>query len=365
MNFDSAIPEIENKIGYTFKDKSLLRQAFTRTSFCHEYKSGGEQLQSNEVLEFFGDGILSAAIITVLINDFAKRYKNGIKTKLDEGQFTNIKSKLSDKKNLSQCMRSLGIQKHLLMGEGDEKLGIENEPSVMEDLFESIIAAVYIDCDMNMSVVVKVVSKMLDVSSFISEPSVQVSAKNRLQEWCADKHRRLPAPRYETLSESGPDHKRVYERACYIGDKLYGVASAKNCKQADALAAAAALERLMREQKEQSGTALNDEAVAKLREFAARSKKPYPEFRDLGEVGQGASGELYAVECRFDGRAERAEGYSKREARASSAANMLAACHKETAKKKPRLTGKPKSVAQGQDKKAKKNAKGAPVSRKK
>ena len=65
MNFEKNIPLIEEKIGYCFKDKSLLRQAFTRTSFCNEHRGkGGERLQSNEVLEFFGDSVLSAAIVT-------------------------------------------------------------------------------------------------------------------------------------------------------------------------------------------------------------------------------------------------------------------------------------------------------------
>ena len=335
MNFEKAIPEIEKKIDYTFKDKSLLRQAFTRTSFCHEQKSArGVALQSNEVLEFFGDGILSAVIITFFISNCTKRYENGIKTRLDEGEFTNIKSRLSDKKNLSRCMRSLGIQKYLLMGEGDEKLGIENEPSVMEDLFESIIGAVYIDCGMKLDVVMNTATRMLDIEGYISSPETEASAKNLLQEWCADKRRRLPQPRYETLSEEGPEHKRVYERACYIGERLVGVAKGKNRKQADALAAAVALERLTDEEKAAGSTTDSDEPVKKLREFAARAKKPYPTFRDLGEVGASGVGALFAVECRYEGYSETAEGYSKREARARAAEKMLTALHKKTSEKK-------------------------------
>ena len=150
-DFSAAIPEIEKKIGYVFKDKSLLTQAFTRTSFCNEHTpSPKEKYQSNEVLEFFGDSVLSLAIVTMIIKDFSERYPYGIKTELGEGDFSNIKSKLSDKKNLSDRMRELGLSKFLRMGEGDAKLGVENEPSVMEDLFESIIGAIYIDSGMDM-----------------------------------------------------------------------------------------------------------------------------------------------------------------------------------------------------------------------
>ena len=333
--FLAAIREIEKKIDYEFEDKSLLRQAFTRNSYCNEQNArGGAAIQSNEVLEFFGDGILSAAIITFMIRDCAERYENGIRTRLDEGAFTNIKSKLSDKKNLSKCMMSLGIQKYLLMGEGDEKLGIENEPSVLEDLFESVIAAVYIDSGMKMEAVLKTVVRMLDVSEYISSPGAEASAKNLLQEWCADRRRRLAAPRYETLSESGPEHKRIYERACYVGTRLCGTAKGKNRKIADALAAKAALELLMSEEKRALAGEVNDEAVLKLRGFAARQKKPYPEFRDLGEVREDGVGAVFAVECRFDGRVKRSEGYSKREARALAAAEMLREVHSGTSEKR-------------------------------
>ena len=195
MNFNKNIPLIEQKIGYTFKDKSLLIQAFTRSSFCNENRGGGKGYMSNEVLEFFGDSVLSTAIISMMLRDKTERYEHGVYTKLREGDFSNIRSKLSDKRNLSRSMEALGLHKYLLMGEGDGKLGIENEPSVMEDLFESIIGAVYIDCGMDISRVITVVSGMLDVSVYFSGDAAPIqSYKNALQEWCADKKHRLPAP---------------------------------------------------------------------------------------------------------------------------------------------------------------------------
>ena len=128
MDFEKSIKSIESKIGYGFKDKSLLQQAFTRTSYSNEHKSkDGRKYQSNEVLEFFGDSILSAAIVTLLMKESAERYEYGIRTALDEGDFSNVKSKLSDKKNLSDAVRKLDIAKHLLLGEGDAKLGIDKE----------------------------------------------------------------------------------------------------------------------------------------------------------------------------------------------------------------------------------------------
>lgn len=252
--FTDAVPQIERAIGYTFRDRGLLRQAFTRSSWCNEHPHDG--YQSNEVLEFFGDNVLSVAIITFLLAASTKRCEHGIRTELCEGDFSNIKSKLSDKTNLSVSMAKLGLEEHLLLGEGDAKLGISKEPSVMEDLFESIVGAVYIDSDKNLDMVTKVVAKMLDMSVYSDSSAASVSPKNALQEWCADKKRRLPPPVYKTVSEHGPDHKKEYERGVYIGDKLLATARGKNQKTADSLAAKEALQLLMSEAKEAVGQTL-------------------------------------------------------------------------------------------------------------
>ena len=246
MNFKENIPKIEKKIGYVFRDKSLLCQAFTRTSYSNEH-SGAEKLQSNEVLEFFGDSVLSCAIVSFLVKECSDRYRYGIRTELGEGDFSNIKSKLSDKKNLSRATGALGLHQYLLVGEGDEKLGIREEPSVMEDLFESIIGAIYIDSDMDMNAVMRSVSGMLNVLEYLNSAPPMQSAKNALQEWCAQGSVKLGPPEYKTLSESGPDHKKLFERGVYIGGELMGTGKGKNLKIADSLAAEAALMRLKKE----------------------------------------------------------------------------------------------------------------------
>ena len=339
---DLDLTQIEKKINYTFKDKSLLIQAFTRTSFCNEINPTSKvKYHSNEVLEFFGDGVLSLSIISFLLKECTERYEHGIRTELGEGDFSNIKSKLSDKQNLSKSMKALGLEKHLLMGEGDAKLGIQNEPSVMEDLFESIVGAIFIDSNMNIHAVIDAVSGMLDMSVYTDRQKISQSAKNALQEWCADKSRRLPAPKYETLSEDGPDHKKTYMRGCYIGDKLMGRGIGKNFKLADAAAAEDALKVLMAQSeqnmqtnivKKQQITAKNNtqanststkinasvsdvttesplpipQALEKknipaaifLKNYALSNKKPSPIFKDLGERKNGSKIEC-TVECCF------------------------------------------------------------------
>ena len=328
MKFETNIPIIESKIGYTFKDKSLLRQAFTRSSFCNEAKA---DYQSNEVLEFFGDSVLSASIVTLFLRDFAFRYKYGIRTNLSEGDFSNIKSKLSDKDMLSKAVSNLELQNYLMLGEGDAKLGIQNEPSVKEDLFESIIGAIYVDSGMDMKTVIESVSVMLKIEEYLKcEPkSTSQSAKNSLQEYCADKKRKLPAPIYKTISETGPDHKKTYERGCYIGEALMGVGVGKNLKIADSAAAEKALAELM--SKEDTRTLDNagkdakkllESTISKLKQIRGKGNSSPFEFKDLGQKTMGKD-TVFLVECKYADKSEIGEGVTKKEAKLDSAEKML------------------------------------------
>ena len=366
MDFNKNIPEIERIIQYTFKDKSLLRQAFTRSSFCNEQRTRGKRgYSSNEVLEFFGDSVLSTSIISILMAEKTERYEFGVFTELGEGDFSNIRSKLSDKRNLSLSISKIGLQKYLQMGDGDRKMGIDSEPSVMEDLFESIIGAVYIDCGMDIKRVIKVVSKMLDLSVYLENtaPPIQ-SFKNALQEFCADKKRRLPPPVYKTVSESGPDHKKTYERAVIIGERTVAVGKGKNQKLADVAAAEAALEILKKEEeakkniakptkksspkaekttrKEEKSIEINTNAAKELRDYAASKKALFPEFRDLGETeNSNANVREYAVECRCMGKSATAIGKSKQDARFVSAGLVLELLRSEEKPKKSQSIRRP------------------------
>lgn len=322
MDFKKNVSEIEKRIGYTFNDKSLLTQSFTRTSFCNERRHNG--YSSNEVLEFFGDSVLSAAIISILLDKKTERYEHGIRTALTEGDFSNIRSKLSDKRNLSKSTAVLGLQGFLIMGEGDAKLGIENEPSVMEDLFESIVGAVYIDCGRDMETVIRVVSGMLDTSVYLDDTPTAASPKNALQEFCQDKNHRLPPPVYKTVGESGPDHRKVFERAVYIGDRQVAVGKGKNQRAADTAAAEAALELLTAEVQNKKVTILGTEVLAKLKALAQENKQPSPEFRDLGEGPKHSERTPeFMVECRLMGKSAVGIGNSKQQARIAAADKLL------------------------------------------
>ena len=147
-------------------------------------------------------------------------------------------------------MRGLDLAQYLIMGEGDKKEGVMREASVMEDLYESILGAVYIDSDRNMDAVIGVVERTLDTSIFLERRAPVQSYTGLLQEYCQDRSRRLPLPVYRTRAKVGPEHQPTYEQICLIGDRTEGVGYGKSTKEGNNEAARAALDSLRRREGE-------------------------------------------------------------------------------------------------------------------
>lgn len=145
------IADIENIIDYTFKQKQLLQQAFTRSSYANEHK----EAISNEVLEFYGDRALDIIVTKELskrlgaINEngqYATQMLNGYE-KVDEGYLSMIRSQLVCKPWLSEIIKHLELDKYLIMGNSDSAIS----SSMKEDLFEAICGAMAIDCNWNLN----------------------------------------------------------------------------------------------------------------------------------------------------------------------------------------------------------------------
>ena len=141
----NAIESIEKTIGYEFECKQLLSQAFTRSSYHYEHPED----QSNEILEFIGDSVLSLIVVNILIDKYSGQDGSGLYACRDEGDFSMMKSSLVNKQFLAKQMSKLNLQDYLRMSIGDEGQGIRNGKSVLEDLFESIVGAVYLDTNRN------------------------------------------------------------------------------------------------------------------------------------------------------------------------------------------------------------------------
>lgn len=159
---------IQDQIGYTFRNKDLLQQAFVRKSYSAE--NGGE---NNEVLEFIGDKVLDLMVIRMLTDRYGSYTEGGewneYSSRFDEGELTELKSSLVEKKTLAQRMRELGFAKYLIMGHGDELQKVDREQSVQEDLFEAIIGAVALDSGWDMKSMQDTVEIMLNPDEFLEE----------------------------------------------------------------------------------------------------------------------------------------------------------------------------------------------------
>ncbi len=186
---ENQINDIEKKIGYTFCNRVLLQQAFTRRSYTAE--CGGE---NNEVLEFVGDKVLSITLVKILSDENAYETDDGeYANELDEEDLTDILQELVDTENLSNCIENMGLQKYLILGKGDKKNNVQNDDSVKEDLFEAIIGAVTMDLDWkqvngkgigrwDLERIKKVVSKMLNLKEVLPKIIEEIREEYSLQE---------------------------------------------------------------------------------------------------------------------------------------------------------------------------------------
>lgn len=186
----SEILEIEEKIGYKFKNKQLLTQAFIRTAYLNE---NDLDIPSNEVLEFYGD----RALEMVVVKQLAKRKGNIKWDRLDgcalpdygmyvscltEERLTEVKRSIVEKKNLAYVMGQLGLQKFLFRCTSDkENLKTETD-SVKEDLLEAVFGAIAIDCNWNESILESVITRVLNIERALEEERVSSEIINDLSE---------------------------------------------------------------------------------------------------------------------------------------------------------------------------------------
>ena len=177
---------IQEKIGYKFNKQYLLTQAFTRSSYATE----NQNREDNEKLEFVGDKVLDFIVVKKLTDLYGfesevlvqthEAVRNGEPIKennivieksfefsFSEGEMTEIKKQLVQTSFLSKAIEKLELEKYLLMGKGDIKNNVQNEPHVKEDLLEAIIGAVAIDSSWNMEAIEKVIDKILNIDNHI------------------------------------------------------------------------------------------------------------------------------------------------------------------------------------------------------
>ena len=218
---DKDYGSLEKLIGYSFKDKSLLREALT-----HPGSVGFEKkVKSNQRLEFLGDAILQAVVTDAVFRKFPD----------DEGKLTKIRIALTQGSFLTGLSRSLGIPQRLILPKGAED--IRESASAAEDAFEALVGAIYLDSDFASahSVVLSWYRRKLDELPDLVRAQ---NPKGALQEIAA---RRGDSVSYALVSQSGPDHRKVFEVEVVVNGSSLARASASSKKSAEIKAARAAL----------------------------------------------------------------------------------------------------------------------------
>ena len=216
----------EERIGYTFKDKRLLQAALT-------HASGAEhRLASNERLEFLGDAILGAVVCELLYH----RYPDYL-----EGDMTKIKSVVVSRQTCARVSQSLQMQEFLILGKGMITHPTV-PPSLLADVFESLVAAIHLDggADASREFIERYISPEVEaaVSGELGD-----NYKSQLQQLAQREHGTTPT--YQLLDEKGPDHSKCFKIAAQIGGLSYQGAWGRNKKEAEQRAARNALSELL------------------------------------------------------------------------------------------------------------------------
>lgn len=222
---------LEEKLHYKFKDRSLLENALTHSSYANEVRHG---LSSNERLEFLGDSVLSIVVSEHLYRRFPK---------MPEGELTRLRASLVCEKALCGFSRELGLGAYLKLGRGEDKGGGRERDSILADAFEAVLAAIYLDGGFEPARR-HVMNFVLRELSGHDEDAFK-DYKTALQEII----QRNPeeSVTYYLTGESGPDHDKRFTVEVHLNSNVIGTGVGKNKKQAEQMAAKQALE-LMGEQ---------------------------------------------------------------------------------------------------------------------
>ena len=218
-----------DKLKKSFKDPSLLTLALTHKSWVNEHKGKRE---SNERLEFLGDAILEFIVSREIFNQFPKK---------EEGYLTALRAKLVNTVNLAIVAQKLDLGESLYLSKGEEEGGGRENHSLLANTVEAIIGALFLDQGIEKAYEFVKINFLSDLSKIVAKPLKD--AKSRLQELV--QARGLPAPKYEVIKESGPDHAKKFTIELVVNGKTWGKGRGGNKAEAAQDAARKALDTLL------------------------------------------------------------------------------------------------------------------------
>lgn len=227
MSIDVHLAALQKRLRYEFREPALLREALTHGSYLQENPTAGTH---NQRLEFLGDAVLHFIITDALFR---------ASTTEREGVLSRRRSILSKGQFLTQMARELGLDACLRLNKSEEDAGGRNRPSILEDAFEALVGAIYLDSDLAITrqIILSLYGPLNDRLALAEDVE---NPKGRLQEMIQPVHGNT-ALRYEVTGSTGPRHARIYQVSVLLNEQLLGTGEGSSKKVAEENAAAAAL----------------------------------------------------------------------------------------------------------------------------
>lgn len=218
---------LEELIGVAFNDERLLESAFVHRSFIHEHPERIPGLTANERLEFLGDAVLNFITAAWLYDRFPT---------YSEGELTTLRASLVKTSTLAGFARSLNLGAYIRISRGEDTPTARNRPPLLADVFEAVLAAIYLDQGLAAArdFVVPFLDRQINA---IFSGTAEIDYRTRLQEQAQSRFNLTPV--YRTLEVRGPDHQREFTMEVLVGDLSLGTGNGPS-KQAAAQAAARA-----------------------------------------------------------------------------------------------------------------------------
>ena len=223
---ENQMKDLEQRIGYSFHNKKLLKQALTHSSCANEQKIN--KSEDYERLEFLGDAVLELVSSDYIFQNHPD---------MSEGKMTKYRSSIVCEPALAFCARQIGLEQYILLGKGEEATGGRGRDSIISDVMEAVIGAVYLDSDINAARAF--IHRF--ILSDLEHKQLFYDAKTILQEEVQKENGGVL--RYELVSEDGPEHDKTFVVEAMIGDVIVGRGSGHSKKAAEQKAAYEALVR--------------------------------------------------------------------------------------------------------------------------
>ena len=218
---------IEEKIGYTFQNKELLKKALTHTSYAYE-----NNIESNEKLEFLGDSILEFVSSKYLYENYPE---------LKEGEMTKVRATVVCEKSLYKVALKHDFSDFLYLGRSERKMGGQERPAILADSVEAVIAAIYLDGGIEQAekFIIQSLKEDIEIATkHVGDKDYKTVLQEKLQE-----HGDVKIE-YEIIKEEGPDHNKSFEVQVSCDGKKLAKGKGRSKKEAQMNAAQKALEKL-------------------------------------------------------------------------------------------------------------------------